>query len=78
LPVPRKDGDSANICFIAGTDFRKRGVVQARVKFHSIFPFDCPLPFWLWFRDHFRAVKNCMLVPQKWRSWLQVFVAVVK
>ena len=66
------------LCFIDGTDLPNFGIVPARIKFHSIFPFDCPLWLRLWLRDHFRAVENCVLVPRKWSSWFHVFVAAVK
>ena len=66
------------LCFIDETDLPNFGIVPARIKFHSIFPFDCPLRLRLWLRDHFRAVENSVLVPRKWSSWFHVFVAAVK
>jgi hypothetical protein len=64
--------------FMDWTDLPGLGIVPARIKFHGIVPFDCPLRLRPWLRGDFRAVKNCVLVPRKWSSRFHVFVAAVK
>jgi hypothetical protein len=62
----------------AGTSFPKFGIAQARIKFHSVFLFDCPLPSRSPLSGPLRAMKGVYWFRKIGGAQVRVFLAVVK